>query len=93
MTDEPEDLDALLGHPGWLRLTAYAKKRWSDEVTTLLRGAVNDTNDAAALQKMRQIIVAKDAVEALLKWPEERLAELARKRETERTTTMSRGGF
>ena len=93
MISEREDLEGLLLHPGYLRFAAYARKHWGDEITALLRTAVNDTNDANALQKMRQIIVAKDAIDRLLAWPEERIAALIAQKQTAATsTTMSRGG-
>jgi len=76
MTGEQEDLENLLRHPGWLYFKAHAEKQIGDELANHMRNAVNDSNDAAALQKMRQIIVAKDAVERLVKWPEERISKL-----------------
>ena len=91
MTSEKEDLENLLKHPGWLRLKAYATKHWQDEITSHLRAAVNDNNDLAALAKMRQIIVAKDAVERLMAWPDERLANM--RAANTLTEMVARGGY
>lgn len=73
---EQEDLENLLRHPGWLYFKQHAEKQIGDELASHMRVAVNDTNDVAALQKMRQLIVAKDAVERLMKWPDERIGKL-----------------
>ncbi len=75
-TNERDDLRNLLTSPGWLRFHEYAMKQWTDEIAHHLRTAVNDTNDAHALQKMRQLLVAKEAIERLLAWPEERIHAL-----------------
>lgn len=92
MTSEKEDLENLLKHPGWLRLKAYATKHWQDEIATHLRAAVNDNNDLSALAKMRQIIVAKDAVERLMQWPEERLTHINNP-QTIPLVPVGRGGY
>ena len=61
-----DDWDGLLKHPGWLRLTAWAKQHWSDELEGRLRPAANETDDTQALQKIRQVLAAKAAVEQLM---------------------------
>jgi hypothetical protein len=71
--NEKDELEAFLKNPVWLRLKQYAEQTWRGELDNHVRSAANDTNDGAAIQKIRQILVAKDAVERLLKWPEERL--------------------
>jgi hypothetical protein len=88
---EKEELEAFLTNPVWLRMKQYAEKTWRGELDNHVRAAANDTNDQAALQKIRQIIVAKDAVERLIQWPEERLARV--RLEAEPRLVGSRGGY
>ena len=73
---EREDLEALLKAPGWLRFVNAQRKTWEEEFSKFVRQATNDTNDAAALTKLRQVIVARDAVLAALTYPDERLRGL-----------------
>jgi hypothetical protein len=94
-TTEYEDLDALLKAPGWLRFAQHAKAMFGDEITRLLRAAVNDRDALIAASKMQQVIAAKDAVETLVQWPKERLAELDRATQTRKlddTVPLSRRG-
>lgn len=75
----------LLQHPGWLRLTAWARQEWVDQIDQHLATAVNDTNDLLALQKMRQVIAAKRAVENVLAYPQEQLRQAEHAREVTAT--------
>lgn len=78
MATEKEDLDQFIHTQGWLRLTQYAAKEWGDRFHALIKTAVSDRDDDMALRKLQQVLVAKEAVETLMKWPSERLAELER---------------
>jgi hypothetical protein len=77
-SSELEDLDALLKAPGWLRFCHHAEHEWSGRIEQLMATAVNDTDDKLALDKMRQVIAAKQAIVQLMRWPHDRLAELGR---------------
>lgn len=76
MSDERDDFDNLLKSPGWLRLKMYAEEQWTGRLTQYLAQATGDRDDAIALQRLRQVIAAKEAVERLLAWPSERLRVL-----------------
>jgi hypothetical protein len=78
MTSETEDLDALLRSPGWLRFSRHAEVEWHEKFADKVKSAIGDTDDAAALAKLRQVTVAKDSIERLLRWPKDRLSELQR---------------
>lgn len=75
--NDAEDLDDLLRHPGWALVVAHAKTFWAEQFEQQMAQAVNDTNDALAAGKMRQVIAAKRAVAAILDWPDERIRQLA----------------
>lgn len=77
MTTEKDDFENLVKSPGWLRLRAHAKQQWTDDLATQMRAAVGTADDVLALQKMRQVIVAKDAIERLLQWPDDQLKKWA----------------
>jgi len=76
MPTEKEDLDQFVRSQGWLRFKQYAEKEWGDRFAQHVRTAVHDPDDVLALRKLQQVVVAKDAIEGLLKWPAERLAQL-----------------
>lgn len=92
MTTEVEDLDALVKSPGFRRLAQWAEKEWADKFSHLVTVAVGDIDDVMALQKLRQLTVAKSAVEQLLKWPAERLNALQRGEQTRNPDLLSRRG-
>jgi hypothetical protein len=93
MTDEQRDLENLLKHPGWLLFTDYGLKDVNARVLNATRAAANEENDISALNKLRQSIAARDAVEALVKWPENRLTQLvAKAAQTTTTPQLSRRG-
>lgn len=79
MHSEREDLEGLLGHPGWLRLAQWAKKEWNDQIVTLTEQAANNTDDTQALVRLRQVLAAKKAVELVMEWPLQRVRGLAAK--------------
>ena len=91
MATEHEDLDQFVHTQGWLRFCQFAEKEWNDRFGEHVRQAINDPDDIAALRKLQQVQVAKDAVHRLLKWPFERIAELERA-EKGRTVSPSRRG-
>jgi len=100
MTDEREDLDALLGSPGWQRFTQMAEKLWGSaegggERFVAQMTAVAKEDDATAMPKMRQIIAAQREIQALMRWAPERLETLKRtavKPDSDGVATGSRRG-
>ena len=95
MRDEAEDLEDLLRHPGWALLMRYVEQEWSTKFEQHVLSAVNDRDDAMALSKLRQITVAKQAVQTLMQWPSERLRHVqatTTARAQEQTTPLSRRG-
>ena len=91
---EREDLAALLTSPGWQRYVQWAKADLAANMAQHTEKAANDTDDLAALNKLRQVIAAKRAVEIALGYPESRLKELTYKAAGEdRTPSLSRGGM
>lgn len=95
MATETEDLDQFIHSQGWLRFCQYAEQEWNGRFQRHVRTAVNDQDDTLAMRKLQQVLVAKEAVEQLLKWPTERLAELERaevSRLTAENVPLSRRG-
>lgn len=76
MTDEKQDLDNLLKHPGWLRITNYATKEIESRLNAALANAANTTEDALAISLVRQCVAVRQAITAFLEWPEARLKVL-----------------
>lgn len=73
---EAADLENLIKSPGWLRVRRHTEQEWIEHIDQHLGHATNDTDDLLALQKLRQVIAAKRAAEAVLAWPAHRLAQL-----------------
>lgn len=81
MTDEKQDLDNLLKHPGWLRLVEHGRQEIEARLSLALNNAANERDDLLALQKLRQVVAAREALEALLAWPKLRHSALVRSNE------------
>lgn len=75
--NEVSDYDNLLKSPGWLRLLQHAKEDWAAQVDGGVAAAANELDDVLALNKLRQVVAAKKAVERLLAWPAERMRTLS----------------
>ena len=75
---EAGDLEQLVGSPGWQRVVRFVREEWDSGLETHLGQAANDRDDLMALQKLRQVLAAKRAVERMIAWPTERLATLQR---------------
>ena len=96
-----EDLENLLKSPGWLLFQEHAQTEWQANINRHLETALNDTDDALAANKMRQVIAAKKAIDALLQWPKEKLQRLTQKDEAQALAQATvgwpepsrRGGF
>lgn len=93
MTDETQDLGNLLKHPGWLRAVEYGLKDIENRIQTAQRNAVGERDDVMALNKLRQCLAAKDALESFIAWPGARLRVLQDADARSVTTTqLSRRG-
>lgn len=93
MTSEHEDFEALLIHPGYLRLVEFARKNWKDGLDRHIAIAADERDDKIAVDKIRQVVAATKAVEHLLAYPGERLKDLDAKKQAEHAPpSMSRRG-
>jgi len=73
---ERDDLEGLRSAPGWLRLRAYVDREFNERLAQHIAQAASDSDDIAALNKIRQVTAAHREVNRVLNWPEARLAEL-----------------
>ena len=78
MTDTIDAIESLLESEGWRLVSALARKEWSERERTGRRNALNDSDDKRALDKLRQITAAQEAVEWVLSLPSEEIARLRR---------------
>lgn len=101
MTDEREDLDALLASPGWERFKQMTEKLWGsaegggERFVTQMTAVAKLTDDTTAMPMMRQIIAAQREIQALMRWAPERLETLKRtaaKPDSDGIATGSRRG-
>lgn len=77
-----EDLDHLVSSPGWTRFIDHVQKEWGTvengggaRFTLAARAAANDTDDLAALSKMRQVCFTQREVHNLISWVETTLKQ------------------
>lgn len=89
MTDEREDLQALLASPGWQRFTAWAQQEYGP---LILARAADEPNEADALLKLRQARAIKGAVDVMLAWPTRQLQNMAQSDARYATDPLSRRG-
>jgi len=89
MSDEREDLQALLASPGWQRFTAWAQDEYGPLILTR---AADEPNEAEALSKLRQARAIKGAVDVMLAWPARQLANMAQADARHATDPLSRRG-
>ncbi len=85
------DLEDLLNHPGWQRVVQVELAWWQESLGAQLAACANDGDDVRALNKMRQLVAAKQAVERFIARPKELLRGTV-EAERVRPTTMARGG-
>ena len=78
MNDTIDALESLLRSEGWRYLSDLARKEWTERERTGRRNALNDTDDKRALDKLRQITAAQEAVEWVLNLPSEEIKKLRR---------------
>lgn len=88
---ELEDLDALVRSAGWARLKDYVVQEWRTRMDAKVRAAVSSPDDLLAMRHLQQVVVAKEAVEQIMGWPEERLNAI-RRTQTHDVVNFSRRG-
>jgi hypothetical protein len=93
MDDELAAWRDLTDSPGWAKLLSHAHEEWHGPAfSQLVEQLADKPNDIEALNKLRQVIAAKKAVERLLRTPADQLAKLTRQAEAEHTPHMGRRG-
>ena len=92
MTADRDHLEQLVTHPGWLLLREYARTEWGAKAyAEKLDGAAIEADAFESRVKSRGFRMAKDAVLALLAWPEEEIRR-AEKAAVMPEPSMMRGG-
>lgn len=93
MSDLREDLESLEVNPGWLWLKQTELADLRDQQRRWMKQAVNEPNDTMALNKLRQVAAAIDAIERVFARPTEKLHELtAQARQASQPPSLSRRG-
>lgn len=90
MSDTTDALESLMRSDGWRILCDTARAEWAQRERVGRKNALNDTDDKRALDKLRQITAAQDAVEWLLNLPTEEVARLKRQEKEPETTGLYR---
>lgn len=78
MSDMTDALESLVRSEGWRVLCDLARKEWAERERMGRKNALNDTDDKRALDKLRQITAAQEAVEWVLELPSHEMARLKR---------------
>ena len=96
LTDTADALDSLLRSEGWRYLSDLCRKEWTERERIGWRNALNDTDDKRALDKLRLITAAQEAVAWVLMLPREEIARLRRQEQASKAEraqmSMSRRG-
>lgn len=93
MTDtEREDLDAGLSSGFWKRFQAHVESEWGEVGFAKRLAAISKFDDPVALAFVRQMMVAQQEIQKLMKWPTERAQELDRQKPKEPVLLHSRRG-
>ena len=89
-TDYKGEIEDLLKSAGWSALKAWAQKEWAAQVLQHTENAANSDDDSVALNRLRQVLAAKKAVDLVLLWPEN---ELKKFQQLPAALTHSRTGY
>ena len=81
-------LESLVAHPGWRLVAQQARHEWDQRERVGRKNALGDTDDKRALDKLRQITAAQEAVEWVLAWPTQ---EIQRRKRQETASTDGPG--
>ena len=93
MSDEKVAWRDLRDADGWRLLTAHVTAEWHGVAfTRLVESLADKPDDIEALNKLRQVLAAKKAVERLLQVPAEQIARITRRDEDAQTPMMGRRG-
>jgi hypothetical protein len=76
MSDLRDELEALVASPGWAWLVRTERAHWEDQAERYLKAAAGETDDRMALNKLRQVIAARDAVARVFQRPDEKIRDL-----------------
>ena len=93
MSDTTDVLEALIVHPGWCLLADIARREWTEKERAGRKNALNDTDDKRALDKLRQITAAQEAVEWVLALPSQEVNRLKRQEQEPRARVPTRVGI
>ena len=74
MSEELDDLRALIHHPGFLLLCQH-QARLTGDAMPQIRLAL-EGSDERALRELRRLVAERDAGERILRWPATRVKEL-----------------
>ena len=84
----------LKDSPGWALLIAHASEEWQGPAfARLVEQLADKPSDVEALNKLRQVIAAKKAVERLLQVPDEQIAKLERQKQADEPVMGRRGAL
>ena len=86
-----EDLDALLGSAGWTRLVQLARDECRNRKDVGTRQAADESNDIAALHKLRQVLAFEMGVEFVLNLPAQWMARSDRAEKVAQISPGRRG--
>ena len=78
MSDVTDVLESLAASEGWRLLCGIARNEWAERERQGRKSALNDTDDKRALDKLRQITAAQEAVEWVLELPKQEISRLKR---------------
>ena len=91
MSDERDDLDMLIRCAGWQRLVARAKQEWGPAPYALALEQASEMPNAAA--EFHALKKTQRAINALLSWPNERIAQVSKQVEqAAQPADLTRGG-
>ena len=83
MSGITDALESLIAHPGWRVVCDVARREWAEKERAGRKSALNDTDDKRALDKLRQITAAQEAVEWVLELPTQEIGRLKRQEQPE----------
>lgn len=97
MSDDVNELrmlEDLVGSDGWRHLVAEEEAWWKRQMDPLLAAAASEADDVSALNKLRQVLGAKKAVDHFIARPHERIRQLKpHPDEWKAPTSFRRGGL
>lgn len=98
MTDpsELDELESLLTSGAWQRLVKHYEKEWGpagESFVGALKRAVTGPvgSEAEAVQKLKCVTFAQEAIRNFLNWPEARVAQLKNRKEVAPVGPSRRG--